>query len=116
MLEQKPSFLIDTTKGKDMKKGVTVVIVLARKWCITPFFDNFDEMEMDRKKTHLLVIDNTDKEDLAELLMARMMGYKALFYSVRLYKTYRQVWKTMRKLSKTAGMPKGMWRSEHRRP
>ena len=115
MLEQKPGFLIDTTLGKDMKKGITVVIVLARKWCITPFFDNFDNMVMPRSRTHLLVIDNTDKADLAELLMARMMGYRATFYTVRLYKTYRQVWKPMKKLNVTAGTPKGMWRSEQRR-
>jgi len=115
MDEIKPRFLIDTTKGKDMKKGVTLVVVLARKWCITPFFDNFDSLTIDRPNTHLLVIDNTDKEDLAELLRARMMGYKTQFYSVRLYKTYRQVWKPAKKLKLRPGVPAGMWRSEHRR-
>jgi hypothetical protein len=106
-----PEFLIDTTRGKNMKLGVTVVIVFARLWCVKPFFDNFDRMSLPKGKVHLLVIDNTDYEDLPVALKKRLERYKRRLYSVRLYKTYRRPWQR----GKMDGMPKGMWRSEDRR-
>lgn len=90
MKGKKPEFFIDTTKGKDMKRGFTLVVCFSRPWCVRNFFAAFNQLKIDMKNCHLLVFDNSDNAILEELLKKRVGQYTDAFYTVRLYKTWRQ--------------------------
>lgn len=86
---KKPEFIIDTTRGKDMSKGFTLIVTFSRAWCIQNFFAAFNHLKIDMKQCHLLVIDNSDMVNVRDGLVERLNMYKDAFYTTRLYKTWR---------------------------
>lgn len=94
MKGKKAEFLIDTTKGKDMKKGFTLIVCFSRAWCVKNFFAAFYHLKIDMKNCHLLVIDNSDnvivQNELIKKLYDGKPALKDVFYTCRLYKTWRQ--------------------------
>lgn len=89
MTGKKAEMLIDTTKGKDMKKGFTLIVCFSREWCIHNFFASFNHLKIDMKNCHLLVIDNSDMTTVRDGLLKKINIYKDAFYTCRLYKTWR---------------------------
>lgn len=93
MKGKKAEFLIDTTKGKDMKKGFTLIVCFSRAWCVRNFFAAFYHLQIDMKNCHLLVIDNSDNVILQHELLKKLTdgkpALKDVFYTCRLYKTWR---------------------------
>lgn len=85
----KGKLLLDTTQGKDMKRGFTLVVCFSRIWCVRPFFEAFNRMLIPMKQCHLIIFDNTDNVILERALMKWAEIYKEAFYTVRLYKSYR---------------------------
>ena len=83
-------FVVDTTTGKDMKKGFTLSILCSKQFCIKHFFKAFGKLRIPLDYCHLLIIDNTDKSPLGEMLKEIALDLKDRFYTVRLYKTFRQ--------------------------
>jgi len=86
---KEPEFLIDTTKGKDMTKGFTLVVTFSRKWCVRPFFDAFNKLDIDIDNCHLVLIDNSANKLLEDALRPYMEVYSEMFYTTRWFKTYR---------------------------
>lgn len=89
MKGKKPEFLIDTTGGKDMARGFTLIATFSRAWCIHNWFAAFNHLKIDMKNCHLLVIDNSDMVNVRDGLVEKLKVYKAFFYTTRLYKTWR---------------------------
>jgi len=87
---KKAEMLVDTTKGKDMKKGFTLIVCFSRAWCVQNFFAAFNHLQIDMKNCHLLIFDNSDSVVLQGKLQAKAETYKDSFYTTRLYKTWRQ--------------------------
>lgn len=98
-----PKFLVDNTANKDMSKGWTMVITFSRPWCVVPFFADFERLEFDRSKCHLLIYNNTNDVVLDRLLIKRALRYHQWhkqksgerklhqpFASVRLFKSFRR--------------------------
>jgi hypothetical protein len=98
----KPKYLVDNTADKDMGKGWTMVLCFSRPWCVVPFFADFERLEFDRSKCHLLIYNNTNDPFLDKLLFKRANRYRQshkqkygerklhkAFASVRLYKSFR---------------------------
>lgn len=80
-----------------------MVLCFSRPWCVRPFFANFEKMEFDRSKCHLLIFNNTNNPKLDKMLMQKARRYQQMhkykygnrpvrppFASVRLYKTFRK--------------------------
>ncbi|MBA7578760.1 hypothetical protein ES708_20625 [subsurface metagenome] len=82
--------LVDTTKGKDMKKSFTLIMCFSRAWCVQNFFTAFNHLSIDMKNCHLIIFDNSDNRTLQSALEKKMEVYKDAFYTARLYKTWRQ--------------------------
>jgi len=87
---KRAEFIIDTTRGKDMKRGFTLIITFSRAWCIQNFFAAFNHLKIDMKRCHLLVIDNSDLTTVRDGLAEKLDVYKDFFYTTRLYKTWRK--------------------------
>jgi hypothetical protein len=90
MKGKRPEFLIDTTKGKDMKRGFTLFLCFSREWCIHNFFAAFNHLKIDMENCHLMVIDNSDLAGVRDGLLKKLEVYKDFFYTTRLLKTWRQ--------------------------
>jgi len=86
-----------------MKKGWTMVLCFSRPWCCRPFFADFERLEFDRSKCHLIIFNNTNDPFLDTLLLERARRYQQWhkqkygerilhrpFASVRLYKSFRK--------------------------
>ena len=103
----KPRFLVNNTvhaRGKkNMKRGWTMVLCFSRSWCVKPFFADFERLEFDRSKCHLLIYANTNNPMLDELLIKKAKRYMQThkqkygkhethkaFASVRLFKSFRK--------------------------
>lgn len=87
---KRAEFLVNTTKGKDMKRGFTIIVCFSRAWCVQNFFAAFNHLFIDMKNCHLLIFDNSDSVVLRDALLKKMDVYKDAFYTARLYKTWRQ--------------------------
>lgn len=92
----KHKILIDTTAGKDMDKGFTLTLLFSRMWCVTPFFNAFSKMRIPLDDCHLVILDNTDKAPLGEMLTEIGNDLKDRFYTLRLIKTFRQGSRSLR--------------------
>jgi hypothetical protein len=88
--KRKDEYLVDTTEGKDMKKGFTLNLLFSRMQCVTPFFNAFSKMRIPLDDCHLIIFDNTDKAPLGEMLKEIAEDLKDRFYTVRCIKTYRE--------------------------
>ncbi len=103
----KPRFLLDNTITKrctrNMAKGWTMVLAVSRPWCCSPFFADFERLEFDRTKCHLLIYNNTNDPSLDRMLIDRARRYQQYhkqkygerkmwppFASVRLFKSFRK--------------------------
>lgn len=95
----KPCYIVNntvTTRGrKDMKKGFTIVLTFSRPWCVHPFFRNFEKMEFDRRKCHIIIYNNTNDPFLDK---------KLLFYAHRYQRVHKQKWGERRVLSSFASV------------
>lgn len=87
---KRPEMIVDTTKGKDLKRGFTLIICFSRAWCVHNFFAAFNHLLIDMKNCHLLLFDNSDSRVLREEMIKKMKIYSDKFYTARLYKTWRQ--------------------------
>lgn len=83
-------YLIDTSTDKDMDKGFTLSFLFSKQYCVTPFFDALSRMKIPLDYCHLIIFDNTDKSTLLTMLEDIANQLKDRFYSLRLYKSYRQ--------------------------
>lgn len=107
-VNKKPRFIVDNTETrrgkKNMSRGVTLVLCFSRPWCVSPFFRNFERIDFDRSKVHLIIYNNTDNAILDGLLLEIARRYQQThkqkygerktlqaFASVRLYKSFRRV-------------------------
>lgn len=88
--DPRAKYLINTTKGKDMKKGFTLVFLFSKQYCVHPFFVALSKMQIPLDDCHLLIYDNTDKATLGEMLHEIAEDLIDTFYTVRLFKSYRQ--------------------------
>ena len=97
-LSKKPKHetLIDTTAGKDMKKGFTLTLLFSRMWCVNPFFKAFSKFRIPLDDCHLVILDNTDKKPLGDILTEVGNDLKERFYTLRLIKTFRQGSRSLR--------------------
>lgn len=103
----KPRFLLNNTvtkrDKKNMTKGWTMVVCFSRAWCVRPFFADFERLDFDRSKCHLIIYNNTNDPFLDKLLLTRARRYQQYhrqtsgartcfkpFASVRYYKSFRQ--------------------------
>ncbi len=90
---KKAEFVIDTTRGKDMSRGFTLIVCFSRAWCVKNFFAAFYNLKIDVKNCHLLVIDNSDNVVVMRALLEKLTdgkpSIKDAFYTCRLYKTWR---------------------------
>jgi len=103
----KPRFLIDNTvtkrKKRNMRQGWTMVLCFSRAWCVYKFFADFERLEFDRSKCHLLIYNNVNNPLLDKLLKKRAKRYQqwhkqkygerkthSPFASVRLFKSFRK--------------------------
>lgn len=86
---RKPGFIMDTSKGKDLTRGFTLVLAFSRPWCVQNFFAYFHKMYIDMKNCNLLVIDNSDLPFLASKLIEKVDRFAHAFNTVRIYKTWR---------------------------
>lgn len=103
----KPKFLVNNTvtkrSEKKMKKGWTMVLCFSRFWCVRPFFADFERLEFDRSKCHLLIFNNTNDPVLDTMLTKRarryMQWHKQKYGERKLHKPFASVrmWKSFRK-------------------
>jgi len=84
------SLIVNEGSARPEPDDFTLLIPFSRHWCVAPFFDAFHRAEIDVKKCHLVIIDNTDNLILEKRLTARAKLYAGFFKSVRLFKTWRQ--------------------------
>jgi hypothetical protein len=84
------TFIFDNTAGCDMKEGFTLALCFSRRWCVRPFFDAFNKLELPMKDCHLLIFCNKDSVLLENDLLERAKVYSDAFKSVRLYSSYRK--------------------------
>ncbi len=89
-IDRTPRFLFDNTEGKNMQDGFTLVVCFSRNWCVGPFFKAFNKLRIDLDKCHLLIFDNTDNVLLENSLKRKVDIYKDIFYTTRLYKSWRK--------------------------
>jgi hypothetical protein len=94
--KRKTEYLIDTTSQKDMKKGFTLNFLFSRMQCVNPFFEALSQMRIPLDHCHLVIMDNTDKKPLGDMLTEISEDLKDRFYSLRLIKTYRQGSRSLR--------------------
>jgi len=87
---KKAEMLVDTTKGKDMRRGFTLIVCFSRAWCVHNFFAAFNHLSIDMNNCHLLIFDNSDSVVLQRELLKKMYVYRDAFYTARMYKTWRQ--------------------------
>jgi len=59
-------------------------------FCVTPFFNALAKMEVPLDDCHLIIFDNTDMPMLLKMLMDVGRQLKTRFYTLRLYKSWRQ--------------------------
>lgn len=88
-INRTPRYLINTTKGKDMKKGFTLIVTFSRKWCVHNFFAHFNKLEIDLDNCHFILFDNSNNALLTDALLKKAEVYKDAFYTFRLYKSFR---------------------------
>ena len=81
-------YIINTIDDKTKNKGVTLVCCFSRRFFIPIFFKALEQMEIPRKKVHLIVYDNTDDKQLEADLIPVVEGLSDSYLSVRLYKNY----------------------------
>jgi len=86
----KPKMLINTTTDKDMKKGFTLSFLFSSTHCVTPFFNALSKMMIPLDDCHLIIYDNSDLSPLKIMLEDVANQLKDRFYSLRLFKSYRQ--------------------------
>lgn len=87
---KKAEMIFDTTKGKDLERGFTLILCFSRAWCVKNFFAAFNQLRVDVDNCHLIVFDNSDSLVLRGELIKRVDVYKDSFYTARLFKTWRQ--------------------------
>ncbi len=76
-------------KQKYMSEGFTLVLCISKKWCMNNFFAAFNDLSIDMDNCHLLMFDNSHRQDVLDELIKWFDDYKSAFKSVRIYKSWR---------------------------